>query len=656
MSEVIDVAVVGYGPVGQALTIALAQQGYRVVVVDRWQTLYPLPRAVSYDHEVARILQSLGVADAMRQHTSTSQTYVWRNGQGQDLKVFSGLDELGISGWSDKVGFYQPQLETVQDARVRSFRAQVDVLQGWEAVSAVDGGELVRLTLRSVEGGDALFRTVNARFVVGCDGANSMVRQAMGSSFEDLGFSADWLVVDIRPLDPKDWNNENIQVCDPTRPTTLVSSGPGRRRAEFMLLAGEALEGMNNAHTAWRLLERHGWTPANSVLERHAVYTFRGCIAKQWRVGRMLLAGDAAHLTPPFAAQGLCAGLRDVAALSWRLHHVLQGHASMSLLDSYGAERSVHVRRFIDFAIELGGVICVLDPAKAAARDAHFMGMKDVGGEDRFPESRLPPSDMLRADDPHAGELSLQAFVEFRRRIGRFDDLVGSGFVLLGLDADITQQLDDAQLKFVETLGVKIVSIGGRSGIVDVDNAYRQWFESLGCRTVLIRPDFYLYGGGDAATLVRSLQTSGVWRMDFLQAAGTASSQALLLSYFQARKNAYVSPPVLKSWLDAGRSDVLLLDVRNPAPVPADRIAGAVSMAERDLDERCSELPRDKLVVLYCWDVWCSLGAISATKLIERGYRVKELSGGVQAWKALGFPLVDASTPFEMARDFAGHS
>ena len=502
----------------------------------------------------------------------------------------------------------------------------------------------MRLTLRSVND-EAATKTVRARFVVGCDGANSMVRQAMGVEYEDLGFSADWLVVDIKPMNPKDWNEENVQVCDPQRPTTLVSSGPGRRRAEFMLLPGESKEDANNARTAWQLLERHGWTPQNAVLERHAVYTFRGCVARRWRAGRMLLAGDAAHLTPPFAGQGLCAGPRDVAALAWRLHHVLQGHASAALLDSYGIERAEHARRFINFAIELGNVICVLDPAQAAGRDAHFLGASD-DEEDRFPESRLPPSDLVRIGDPHAGELSLQGQVEVGARRGRFDNLVGGGFVLLSLRQDVAAQLDEAQRRFAYALGVKIVALtvqGAKGEVVDSDGAYKRWLEALGCETVLIRPDFYLYGGGDAASLIRSLQAGAPWRLDGRQnASRSPSGQALMQGYFQVRQDAHISPPLLKSWQEAGRDDVVLLDVRNPLPANTHRIAGSLPMAERDLDTRWQELPRDKLLVLYGWDTWCSLVPSAALKLVEKGYLVKELSGGFNVWRSLGFPLVEA--------------
>ncbi len=537
MSDVTDVAIVGYGPVGQALAIALAQLGYRVVVLEQWPSLYALPRAVSYDHEVARILQSLGVADAMIPHTTTSKTYEWRNGEGQALKVFRGLDEMAISGWPDKLGFCQPALEAILDFRVRSFGDQVEVLQGWKVVSARDEGDGVCLTASAVIGNGAPLKTIRARYVVGCDGAGSLIRQAMGSSYEDLGFSADWLVVDVKPSDCGAWNSDQIQLCDPARPTTLVSGGPGRRRAEFMLLPGESKDGMNNSETAWRLLAPHGWGPDNAILERQAVYTFRGCIARKWRVGRMILAGDAAHLTPPFAGQGLCAGLRDVAALSWRLHHVLRGSANQSLLESYGSERAEHARRFIEFAIELGGMICVLDPNAAAERDAYFLG--PGASEDAcFPQSRLTASDMVRIGDPHAGDLSLQGLICIGQQKGRFDDLVGNGFVLLSVDKDVTAHLDMAQQRLMKQLGIRSVVLGADGDAIDVEGRYSKWFKTLGCRTVLIRPDFYIYGSGDASTLVGCLQNSGLW----LQDNPADQPQALAAAALACQPNGIESP------------------------------------------------------------------------------------------------------------------
>jgi len=516
-SELNDVAIVGYGPVGQALAIALAQHGHRVVVLERSAALYPLPRAVGFDHETARILQSLGVADSMSRFTAEARRYEWRNADGRVLKAFSGLDRMGISGWPDKLTFCQPELERVLDARLRALQTvargtPVEILQGWEVTGALDRGDYVQLSAHAADESvaTAANREIRARYVVGCDGAGSFVRRAMGAHYEEIGFSADWLVIDIEPKNPADWNADLIQICDPARPTTLVASGPGRRRLEFMLLPGESKADMNRPEIVWQLMSPWGWTPENAQLERHAVYTFGAGIATRWRVGRMLLAGDAAHLTPPFAGQGLCAGLRDAASLAWRLHAVLAGHANDSLLDTYPIERLPHVRVFTEFSVMLGGVICVLDPAAAAGRDAFMLG-PGAAAEDRYPDPPLSASSVLRAGDPQAGRLSLQARVALDGTAGRFDDLLGGGFVLLGLDHDPAAAATPEQRAFLSRVGVKTIGIGIPGGVDDVDGSYRAWFAELGVRSVLVRPDFYMFGAGEALDLIAALAASDAW-------------------------------------------------------------------------------------------------------------------------------------------------
>ena len=187
----------------------------------------------------------------------------------------------------------------------------------------------------------------------------------------DLGFEYDWLIVDMLLHEPLDLEARAWQWCRPERPTTVIPGGaPHRQRWEFMRLPGETIDELNTAETAWRLVGEFGLTPENAVLERHVVYTFRARWCDQWRDGRLLLAGDAAHLMPPFAGQGMCAGLRDAENLAWKLDAVLGGKAPDSLLDTYGPERIGHVRHFIELCVGLGRVICVTDPEAAAARDA----------------------------------------------------------------------------------------------------------------------------------------------------------------------------------------------------------------------------------------------------------------------------------------------
>ncbi|AFT88405.1 bifunctional 3-(3-hydroxy-phenyl)propionate/3-hydroxycinnamic acid hydroxylase MhpA [Paraburkholderia phenoliruptrix] len=507
-----DVAIVGYGPVGQALALKLAHGGHRVVVIERWPQLYGLPRAVGLDHEAMRVLQSLDIIDEFEANTCLSHVYEWRNGQGELLVAFPGLDETAESGWPRQFGFSQPALERLLDERIgRAYADRVTVHRNLTVVAATQHPDKVVLETRPTGEMDGKPRPIAARYVVGCDGAGSFVRDAMGASLVDLGFVADWLVVDVQPRDPSQWSADVIQVCDPQGPTTMVPGGPGRRRFEFMMLAGEQKDEQNNPQAAWARLERWGWTPTNAILERHAVYTFRAAVADRWRRERLMIAGDAAHLTPPFAAQGLCAGLRDVIALAWRLDAVLRGEAEETLLDSYGPERQAHATALIEFAVMLGKIICVLDPAKAAERDQQLR--HDAGrGEQKWPAPRLGRSPLVREDDPGAGWLGVQGRVQLGDRTARLDDLIGSGFVLIGHGHDPSATLTAEQRQFLARIGATAIGIGGSCAARDVDGTYARWFQQLGTTAVLVRPDFYVFGSGDAPVLVSDLMAA--WKRD----------------------------------------------------------------------------------------------------------------------------------------------
>ncbi|HEY5004595.1 MAG TPA: bifunctional 3-(3-hydroxy-phenyl)propionate/3-hydroxycinnamic acid hydroxylase, partial [Ktedonobacteraceae bacterium] len=334
MTETIyDVAIVGYGPIGQMLALLLGQKGYHILVVERWPNRYPLPRAVHYDHEVARIIQAAGVSAALAPTIELTDLYEWRNAQGETLLA---LDQrgIGLSGWPESSMFAQPVFEAILDGQVMSL-PDVHLQRGWEAFRAEQFADHVELTLRKKNVGvgdmsvpDAETRTMQARYLIGADGANSFVLQQMDTTITDLGFLFDWLVVDVIPHEERQWSPLCWQLCDPARPTTLVSGGKGRRRWEFMRLEGESVEDLNRTETAWQLLAPWQVTPQNATLERHAVYTFRARWADSWQKGRFLLAGDAAHLMPPFAGQGMGVGMRDVMNLLWKLDLVLSGRAA----------------------------------------------------------------------------------------------------------------------------------------------------------------------------------------------------------------------------------------------------------------------------------------------------------------------------------------
>ncbi|WP_190987826.1 bifunctional 3-(3-hydroxy-phenyl)propionate/3-hydroxycinnamic acid hydroxylase [Pseudarthrobacter sulfonivorans] len=491
-----DVAIVGGGPVGTLLALLLGQKGYRVTIVEKWPEFYAQPRAVTFDHEIARILSSLGIDSendpAIGVH---DDIYFWKNAAGQTLLEVDWAS-MAASGWRTRYWFSQPDLEK----RLREIAAAlptVELRRGWEAtgLEEKEDGILLSGTARTPEG-NVVAEQISARYVVGADGANSFVRKSLGLDFDDHGFSFDWLILDMIPKKPMHFSPSAWQLCDPARPTTIVPGGPGRRRWEFMVLPGESPEELSSPESAWRLLEPWGVTPDDAELERSAVYTFQARWAENWRSGRGLIAGDAAHLMPPFAGEGMCAGLRDSVALAWRLDLILSDRASDALLDSYGEERKGHVRHYIDFSLELGKVICIADPQEAAERDRRMIA--EHAASDGVPVdtdiASLGPG-LWRAGDAHAGELSVQGIVEANGARGRFDDVVGRGWTVLGRGISPAEMLTERQREQLESLGGHCVRIGAPGtdcDVIDAEGTYTKWFDDLGINFVVVRPDFYV--------------------------------------------------------------------------------------------------------------------------------------------------------------------
>lgn len=504
-----DVAIVGGGPVGTFLAILLGRQGKRVTLVERWQVAYGRPRAVTYDHEIARLLAVLGIDSdndaAINYH---DELYYWRNAAGEDIQIVD-WQSTSASGWRVRYWFNQPDLE-VRLTGIADTCPTVTQLRGYEAAGLTQDDDGVTLTLRrnaTEFPGDPATKTIRARYVVGADGANSFVRQALGIENEDKGYFFDWLILDMIPhgeyaMTPAQW-----QLCDPRRPTTIVPGGPGRRRWEYMVLPHENAEEIAREENAWKLLEPWGLTPENATLERSAVYRFQARWAKTWNKGRCAIAGDAAHLMPPFAGEGMCAGLRDAFALGWRLNGILEGRLDPAVLDSYTTERIEHAKHYIDFSQELGKIICISDPGEAAERDRRMKA--DLVARDYKPV----PTDLCQLGPgawcegtSHAGELSVQGVVEANGVRNRFDQAVGFGWMVIGLDRDPAAVLAPDQLAQLDFLGGRTVRIGQpgtECDAVDVEGTYTRWLTEIGANYVLLRPDFYVAATATSAQALR---------------------------------------------------------------------------------------------------------------------------------------------------------
>jgi len=411
--RVVDVAVIGFGPVGAALAGLCARRGLDVMVLERDVELFPLPRAVQIDHEGLRILQEVGCADEILAGSILNDGLTFLTADHRTLASLT-VPPLASTGWPSSVFFHQPTFESVLRHTVIS--AGADVHLGVEVTGLDQDAEGVEVRL-----GDG--RTVRARYVVGCDGARSMTRKAIGTALHDTGFEESWLVVDLVLSEPvPGLPSRCLQVCDPVRPHTVVPMPTPRFRFEFMLLPGESEEEIRQADVVDRLMA--SWIdPSVAEVERSAVYTFHGLVASTWRAERVLLAGDAAHQTPPFLGQGMCAGLRDAANLAWKLAAVVSGAASDGLLDTYQSERETHAQVVIDAAVGMGQLICLTDPDAARARDEAMLA--DYSGESTAPDL-IPALAEGPAIGPGGGRLSSQP-----RVLGeRLDDRVGPLFLV----------------------------------------------------------------------------------------------------------------------------------------------------------------------------------------------------------------------------------
>lgn len=493
-----DIAIVGAGPVGTLLAILLGKKGKHVTLIERWPHIYDRPRAVTMDHEVARILATFGIdADNDAAIEFHEELYYWKNANREDLQIVD-WKSVSPSGWRVTYWFNQPELE----ARLHKIAVTIPaikLIRGWEAISLVENTDRVTLTLQEtqeLEGSGNQRQEIQARYVVGCDGANSFVREQLDIEVVDKGYFFDWLILDMVPhgdykVSPAQW-----QLCDPERPTTLVPGGPGRRRWEFMVKPGESPEEIAKPESAWQLLEPWGLNPQNATLERSAVYRFQAQWAKHWRVGRCLIAGDAAHLMPPFAGEGMCAGLRDAVSLHWRLDAIIDGKADDALLNSYESERIHHACHYIDFSQELGNIICISDADEAAERDRTMMAALAARNHEPITGDlvHLGPG-VWCPETPAAGELSTQGVVEYNGACDRFDQAVGQGWFIVGLETDPAVALSSKQLDELGVVEGSTISIGARGSgceAVDVNGTYAKWMASIDARYFIVRPDFYV--------------------------------------------------------------------------------------------------------------------------------------------------------------------
>jgi 3-(3-hydroxy-phenyl)propionate hydroxylase len=485
-----DVAIVGYGPAGAVAAALLGQAGLKVHVCDRLQGVYEIPRAIALDHEIMRVFQQLGIVDAVLPFTEPFTNSEWFGADGQLIRRMTMVAPPFPQGYTPSLVFTQPAVERVLRERVAQL-PNVTVALGTEMTALMQDGDGATLTLKSPDGTSS---TVRARWVIGCDGGASAVRGQVGIGLDDLDFDEPWLVVDVR-VNARGLSRlpqTSVQFCEPERPCTLVIGPGNHRRWEISLKPGEDPAQAATDEGTWQLLSR--WlTPDDGELWRQSSYRFHALVALEWRVGQVFVAGDAAHMQPPFLGQGMCQGIRDVVNLSWKLAAVIkrevQGAAAQALLASYGDERGAHVRELTGRLKAAGAIICERDPARARARDARLLAdcggvVKDTPRQDVLP--RLNTGLLMRHDRSGRGTL----FPQPRGADGRLmDERCGQGWRLV-VDATLAAPTA-ASLSFAS--GLTLIALG-EAPALDDNAVVGLWMQRHACHAALLRPDHHVYG------------------------------------------------------------------------------------------------------------------------------------------------------------------
>lgn len=504
MATTYDIIVVGGGPVGMTAANLLGRFGLHVLVVEREPAIHDTPRAITADHEMLHALQLCGLGERLESLIAPHPGTDYLGVDGRPIAHFDPLPPPFPLGWLPTATFVQPELEAMLRGGLSRF-ADVELRTEWQALSLTQNARQAVLTIAPAGGAP---RDVTAAYVLGCDGATSTLRKAAGIELEDLAFDERWMVVDAWERRDAGLPAKCVQYCWPERPATFIRGPRDLRRWEIKMLPGEDPEAFGRSDNVRRQLARFA-NPEALDIWRSAVYRFHALVATKWRAGRLFLLGDAAHQTPPFMGQGLCAGIRDALNLAWKLAAVLRGGATPAMLDSYEAERRPHFRTVVARTKELGEIIGELDPAAATQRDARMRAALASGNAETIRQHFIPDLEagiIARGPDGAplrpAGTLFVQPNIRRRGGAVRLDDVIGPGILLVSAEAEPQHWLDADGAALWRRIGGTLVVIGneatplpgGATRFAEIATLFRDWMAQQGGGAVIVRPDRVVFG------------------------------------------------------------------------------------------------------------------------------------------------------------------
>ena len=346
-----DVTIVGLGPAGGTLANLLAMHGFSILILDREKSFYPLPRAVHFDDEIMRVFQTIGITKDFLKHTIINKGTKFVNSKDKVILDWPRPKKITDNGWYPSYRFHQPDLEKKLRKKLKNYK-KVSIEQNSEVKKIINSKNQVDIIYANIISHKEYI--VRSKYLVGCDGANSITRKQMKTTMDNLGFTQKWAVVDL--ILKKKKNNlpdRTIQYSNPKQPATYCRNVGKRRRWEFAIKKNHSDEKVLSERYIWNFLKP--WLKkSEAIIERKTIYTFESAIARKWRKGRVFIAGDAAHLMPPFMGQGMCAGIRDASNLAWKIANCLRNKFNETLLNTYQSERSLNVKEYIETTMRMG--------------------------------------------------------------------------------------------------------------------------------------------------------------------------------------------------------------------------------------------------------------------------------------------------------------
>lgn len=549
--DTVDVAIVGAGPVGLTIANYLGCLGLKALVLEQRKKLIDYPRGVGMDDECLRSFQAIGLGDAVAAHTTPDQKMRFLTMSG---KTFALIDpKTREFGWPRRNSFIQPMVDQVLYEGTQRFSG-IETMFGAEVTSFVETAGGVHLTVKSNE----REQVIRTKWLVGCDGGRSIVRKALDIPFEGITESTRWVVIDL--LDDPIGLPDSYLHCVPSRPFVSIALPHGMRRLEFMVFGDESEDELCSPTGVQALLARALPNPEQANVLRSRVYTHNARLARSFRKGHVLIAGDAAHLMPVWQGQGYNSGIRDATNLAWKLGMAVRGDASEDILDSYEAERREHAKAMIDLSVTAGRIFAPTNKLVAWFRDRIALALNAIPPVKRYivqmrfkPMPRFTRGIVLQNE---AGEISGRAtgrlFPQPRvtttdGQTRPLDDVVGLRFAILSWGSDPQLHMTPPLRRYWENLGALNFAIvpptqlaGFRGNILpgtiligDTDGALHEWFAGQGDdgSVVVLRPDRVVAGivaphGLNAASCKLRGLIGGKWAED--QAVGLQEPSPVL--------------------------------------------------------------------------------------------------------------------------------